>query len=1112
MPESEAEGRALGLEVPGTRIGPYRLLQQIGEGGFGAVFLAEQIEPMVRRVALKVIKLGMDTRQVIARFESERQALAMMEHPNIARVLDAGATEAGRPYFVMELVRGEPITTFCDKNKLSTTERLDLFQQVCHAVQHAHQKGIIHRDIKPSNVLVTLHDEVPVPKIIDFGIAKATIARLTEKTLFTQHRALIGTPEYMSPEQAGSSGVDIDTRSDIYSLGVLLYELLTGTTPFSAHELREGAFDEIQRIIREVDPLKPSTRLSTMTSTIASVAAHRQTEPARLAKLVRGDLDCIVMKCIEKDRTRRYETANGLALDVMRHLHGEPVLAAPPSPAYRARKFIRRHRTGVAAGVAIASLLVLGMAGTTSGLAWAVREQGRAEQSARAESEQRRLAEASARVATKTAREAKQSAEQARSVTDFLTGILGLANADISQNPGLTVREILDRAAERVGEVFPGQPEAEATVRTVIGQAYDTIGEPTQAVIHLGRALELRDGAAGGTPAQFYEILYTYMYAVRDATRGAGHVPRGGDYRVAIACQRTIAVMHPGLSETWAPALRALQKQPMDERSIATLIAEALRRSHAELSADDPDWVHVADHCFGIANAMAQQNADLAIQPIQEALAMYRRALPETHTRIVRLMDALVGHLETVGRHTEAEDVARRTLDLASRRLAETHWYVAWCRGKVGSSLLRQGRLEEAEPLLLSAFRVLDASNHRPWRTVQTLVALVELYERAGRQEEAEHHRVLLVERVVSGLEPDSEVTADMLLGPERSALAAAVRTLDADLREARTDIGPRHEAFVALRRQFFVDSDPRAACLVGLLLGPAQRYANSGVHREAALGVFEDFVEVGRACGAMPAGRRVHGLWWCSRLCEQLGRFAEGEASAREGLREVEAPLGTDHWMVANLRGNLGMNLIGLGREAEGERMLVAGYDGLMSTVGPANGNTWLCFQSLIGFYAARGRTHDASRIAVGHLGRLLASDTDPSRLNDPAWCVVAVPGMEPEAYAAALDASTRVIAAQTYANIHLNTLGVAQYRLRLYEVALETLLRSAELSEREPAGTQVADYAFIAMTHARLGHPVEAAEALARARGILKVPAQASDPENQGFLREAEEIVEGN
>jgi serine/threonine protein kinase len=348
------------LEGPGAMIGPYRLLEQIGEGGFGIVYMAEQVLPVRRKVALKIIKPGMDTRQVVARFEAERQALALMDHPNIARVLDGGASATGRPYFVMELVRGVTITAFCDENRLPLEVRVDLFITVCKAVQHAHQKGIIHRDIKPSNVMVSVHDDKHVVKVIDFGIAKAVGQQLTEKTLFTSFAQMIGTPPYMSPEQAQLSGLDVDTRSDIYALGVLLYELLTGTTPFDQARLRTAAFDEIRRIIREETPPRPSTRLNSADASTATASARRGSDPRRLSQLIRGELDWIVMKCLEKDRNRRYETANGLAMDLARFLNREAVQACPPSPAYRLRVFTRRHRATLGMAALLLAVAVAG--------------------------------------------------------------------------------------------------------------------------------------------------------------------------------------------------------------------------------------------------------------------------------------------------------------------------------------------------------------------------------------------------------------------------------------------------------------------------------------------------------------------------------------------------------------------------------------------------------------------------------------------------------------------------------------------------------------------------------------------------------------------------------
>jgi serine/threonine protein kinase len=354
-------------EKPGTVIGRYKLLEQIGEGGFGVVFMAEQERPLRRRVAVKVIKPGMDTRQVIARFEAERQALALMDHPNIARVLDAGATDSGRPYFVMELVRGIPVTDFCDQNRFTVEDRLKLFVSICSAVQHAHQKGIIHRDIKPSNVLVTLHDGIPAAKVIDFGVAKATGQRLTDKTLFTAFAQIVGTPLYMSPEQAEMSGLDVDTRSDIYSLGVLLYELLTGTTPFDKVRMKGAGYDEFRRIIREEEPPKPSARISTLGPAATLVTTHRKSDLRKLRQSIRGELDWIVMKCLDKDRNRRYDSAGNLARDVERYLQNEPVQACPPSNVYRFRKFVRRNKATLLVlmfvAIAVSLSLVLTMAG-----------------------------------------------------------------------------------------------------------------------------------------------------------------------------------------------------------------------------------------------------------------------------------------------------------------------------------------------------------------------------------------------------------------------------------------------------------------------------------------------------------------------------------------------------------------------------------------------------------------------------------------------------------------------------------------------------------------------------------------------------------------------------
>ncbi|MGK0184296.1 MAG: tRNA A-37 threonylcarbamoyl transferase component Bud32 [Verrucomicrobiales bacterium] len=456
--------------MEGVQIGRYKILQLIGEGGFGMVYMAEQVESVHRRVALKIIKAGMDTKQVIARFEAERQALAMMDHPNIARVLDVGETEEGRPYFVMELVKGMPITTYCHEEKLSIEVRLQLFMQVCTAVQHAHMKGIIHRDLKPSNILVTLHDGDPVPKVIDFGIAKAMDQRLTDKTLFTRYDHMVGTPAYMSPEQAALSGLDVDTRSDVYALGVLLYELLTGTTPLDSETLRQAAFDEMRRIIREDEPPKPSTRLTaakTSNSSRAKTPVH--IPPSKIAR----DLDWIVMKALDKDRGRRYDTAAGLAHDIERFTRNEPVTAGPPGVAYKLRKFAARNRTTVTASAFVAFTLVCAVIFTAWGMVRAVSAEKKAQENATLTREAGEHAEREAARAIEAEKQATAEAEIAEAINDFLRkDLLMQASPEVNGDRDLTFRTVLDRVSGLVAERFDGQPILEAEVRFTLAEVY----------------------------------------------------------------------------------------------------------------------------------------------------------------------------------------------------------------------------------------------------------------------------------------------------------------------------------------------------------------------------------------------------------------------------------------------------------------------------------------------------------------------------------------------------------------------------------------------------------------------------------------------------------------
>jgi serine/threonine protein kinase len=567
-------------EIRCERIGRYKLLQPIGEGGCGIVYIAEQQEPVRRRVAIKVIKLGMDTKQVIARFEAERQALAMMDHPNIAKVLDAGATDTGRPYFVMDLVKGVAITHYCDENRLTPKQRLSLFVQVCQAVQHAHQKGVIHRDLKPSNILVADHDGTPVPKVIDFGIAKATSdQRLTDKTLFTAFELFVGTPAYMSPEQAKLSGLDVDTRSDIYSLGALLYELLTGKTPFEPRRLLEAGLDEIRRTIQEVEPVPPSTRLSAMgREELTITARHRRAEPPRLVSLVRGDLDWIVMKCLEKDRARRYETANGLTTDVQRYLNNDPVIARPPSRLYRLGKLVRRNKLAFAAGALVLASLVIGLG--VSALMFFKESQARARAVA-AEREQSRLR------------------DQAERIPGLIFAAQGLRNKRHTEQPN----------PSKLAEEEDLYREALALSRNLYG---DDHIEVVYLLVFLGSVINAQ-GRLTDAEHCYREALAISARLARANNPSAARMSLDGSFRLSV----------PALLDELTGILRSESK--LDE--VEQVYAEYLPLLRARLPADDIEVAHAVDM---LTVTLLEKGKFAEAEPLAtECLALYNKQNPD---------------------------------------------------------------------------------------------------------------------------------------------------------------------------------------------------------------------------------------------------------------------------------------------------------------------------------------------------------------------------------------------------------------------------------------------------------------------------------------------------
>jgi hypothetical protein len=852
--------------------GRYKLLEAIGEGGMGSVWVAEQTQPVRRKVALKLIKPGMDSRQVLARFEAERQALALMDHPSIAKVLDGGLTEAGRPFFVMELVKGVPITEYCDANRLSVLERLELFIPVCQAVQHAHQKGIIHRDLKPTNILIAASDGRRVPKVIDFGLAKAMHQPLTERTLHTGYGTVLGTPLYMSPEQAQLNNLDVDTRTDVYSLGVVLYELLTGTTPLERKRFKEAAWEEIRRLIREEEPPRPSTRLSS-TQMLPSLAACRRTEPARLARLLRGELDWIVMKALEKDRNRRYETADGLAMDLHRHLSGEAVLAAPPGPGYRLRKFARKHQAALTTAATFVALLITGAAVSIYQAVRATTAENRAiaaqkAEAKRAESEAKaKQAALASAVAEKEARaQAQKRLTQLEKISEIITSIftdLDIREVKAHNDPleAVLAKRLLKAAEELRGEAI-GDPLAVGLLQDRLGSTLVNLGYPQEAIPLFIKALETRKPNSEGLDHDALLMRNNLAAAYLDA----GKLDLG---------------------------LRLLE--------------ETVQLLKAKLGADHPDTLTSMNNL-----ATAYEDAgklELALPILEETLKLRTTRLGADHALTLLSMNNLAAAYDSAGNVERAQALHETALKLRKANLGPDHPDTLQSMHNLASLYRAAGKLDRALPLLEETRKLMKTrmgADHPDTLTAMNNLALG--YRDAGKLDQAilALQETLRLMRARLGDEHPSTLTIMHNLGAlylRTSKLDLARPLLEDALTGRKTKLGPDH---------------PDTLLSMNILGGA---YQDAG-KPDSALPLFEQAAAgwERRQFRGADAGRSLANLVRCY---ERLKLFDRAEVWRRKWMPVVRERSGADSAAYAGELAGLGRDLLEQQKWLKAEQVL---------------------------------------------------------------------------------------------------------------------------------------------------------------------------------------------
>ncbi len=1115
-------------EGPGSRIGPYKLREQIGEGGMGTVYVAEQQHPVRRKVALKIIKPGMDSAQVIARFEAERQALALMDHQNIARVLDAGTTESGRPYFVMELVHGVPITQFCDANQLTPRQRLELFIPVCHAIQHAHQKGIIHRDIKPSNVLVTMYDDKPVPKVIDFGVAKATEQRLTEKTVYTQFGALVGTFEYMSPEQAEMNAFGVDTRSDVYSLGVLLYELLTGTTPLGRERLRTAALHELVRLIKEEEAPRPSARLSG-SDLLPKIAAARRTEPGRLPKLVRGELDWIVMRCLEKDRARRYETASGLARDVERYLADEPVEAGPPGARYRLGKFARKHQTALVTGAAFAILLVGGVmvstwqavratsAGRVAKHAEGVaKDAARVAKQAELESNQQRLA---AEVAKQQALEAKTESDRQRdqvSLTAYASG-MGLAQRAWEENNVVRARELLaELPSEAAGRnlrgfewfyltrlCHPDELTLEGHAGAVMSVAFSPDGQRL-ASASLDKTVKIWDTA---THRELFAFTghAAWVNSVAFSPDGRRLASASGDQTVKI----------------WESAsgkeLFALTGHAGPVTSVA-FSSDGRRLASGSSDKSVKLWDSASGKELFAIKGHAGPVTSVAFSPDGQRLAS------ASFDRTVKIWDSATGtELFTLKGHAGliysvafspdgqrlASGARDRMVKIWESATGKELFTLNGDAGMVWSVAFSPDGQCLASATTDNTVRIWDCATgserfalkgHTDW------VMSVAFSPDGQRLASGSSDRTVKIWDATTGkeglfaLKGHTSGVICVAFSPDGQRLASGSRDRIARIWDTATG---KH--LFALKGHagsiFGVEFSPDGQRLASASGDQTVKIWDSATGRE--LCTLKGHVRLVSGLAFSPDGQRLASASddrtakiWDSATGQEL--FAlKGHAGS---VSDVAFSSDGQRLASANEDGSFHLwETMSVSREVQHRRATNQMVADLFVQM-PLRVDVLERLRTLPGM--SPSRRQDVLAIAQTY-------PENANELNKLAWELVTSPGAEMSDHRKALRYSEEACQLETENGEFLKTLGVAYYRVGSYEKALDVLSRSDKINALKDKGSNPADLAFLAMAHQQLGHAKEAEAKLQHLQERMKDPRWAQDAQALGFLSDAEELL---